>query len=93
MNTHTTIRPSAIDRELGEIEALEDALNSRAAFLRKARFWQRQHKVDGLDSTKLRYALNLDEADRYMPDILMAAYKLLEIDALHAAAIEAGAEG
>jgi hypothetical protein len=85
MNTHTTIRPSAIDRELGEIEALERALEKRKHFLKRARFW------DGTD--QYRYARNMDHADSYQGEILMAAYKLLEIDALHAAAIEAGAEG
>lgn len=92
MNAPATItRTDAITRELAEIEALETALNDRASSLRKARLWHRQHEMDGLDSSKLRFTLNMDEADRCQADILKAAYDLLEIDAIHAAWLECAA--
>jgi hypothetical protein len=87
MNISTRIAlPSAVDREISEIEALERALEKRKHFLKRARYWEAVAGGKGR-----QYARNMDHADSYQPEILLAAYRLFEVDGLHQAWLETGA--
>jgi hypothetical protein len=83
---HTFTRPDQIDqiaRELSEIDALRRALEKREHFLKRARYWEAVAGGKGR-----QYARNMDHADSYQPEILLAMYALTEIDAIHAAYLE-----